>query len=288
MPLNQHSRNQGERTVSSNQEQIEYWNGEAGRTWVETQERLDVLLAPVSEALIERAGVTSSDRVIDVGCGCGETSMQLAKRGATVWGIDISEPMLAHAQGRAAGMERLRFTRADAATAEFTPDHSLLFSRFGVMFFADPIAAFRNLHSALASRGRLSFACWQTPKENPWMSIAGRAVQPFLAEPEQPPDLMAPGPFAFADPDYLRSILEQAGFEAIELESFRPTLHVADSLDEAIEFQGRVGPVARAIAELEGEQRQLALDAAREALAGHVTDQGLNLGAAVWLVSARS
>lgn len=274
--------------MSSNQEQIDYWNGEAGKTWVETQERLDILLAPVSEALIERAEVSISDQVIDVGCGCGETSLQLARRAATVWGIDISEPMLAHARRRAAEAQGLRFTLADAATAEFTPDHSLLFSRFGVMFFADPVAAFRNLRGALASDGRLCFACWQTPKENPWMSIAGRAVQPYLAEPEQPPDLMAPGPFAFADPDYLRSILHQAGFEAIELESFRPTLHVADSLDEAIEFQGRVGPVARAIAELEGELRQQALAAARDALAEHVTEQGLNLGAAVWLVSARS
>lgn len=271
----------------SNQEQIDYWNGEAGQTWVEAQANLDGLLAPVSAALIERAGVNASDRVIDIGCGCGETSMQLARCGASVWGIDISEPMLAHAQRRAADMERLRFTRVDAATATFTPDHSLLFSRFGVMFFADPVAAFRNLRGALDRDGRLAFACWQTPKENPWMAIAGRAVQPFLAEPEQPPDLRAPGPFAFADPDYLRSILEQAGFDGIELESIRPTLHVADSLDEAIDFQGRVGPVARAIAELQGAKRQQALDAARDALAGHMTDRGLNLGAAVWLVSAR-
>lgn len=273
--------------VSSNQEQIDYWNGEAGSTWVASQERLDRLLAPISEALIERARVTADDRVIDIGCGCGETSLQLARRGATVWGIDISEPMLAHARSRAAGMERVHFTQADAATSPFTPDHSLLFSRFGVMFFADPVAAFRNLYGALRPDGRLCFACWQTPKENPWMAIAGRAVQPFLAEPEQPPDLMAPGPFAFADPDYVQNILEQAGFHAIELESIRPTLHVGANLDEAIDFQGRVGPVARAIAELEGEQRQQALDAARAALAPHVTEQGLNLGAAAWLVSAK-
>ena len=272
--------------MASNQEQIDYWNGEAGQTWVEAQERLDGLLAPISAALMDRANVSASDRVIDIGCGCGETSMQLAGRGAAVWGIDISEPMLAHARRRAGDSERLRFTQVDAATAEFTPDHSLLFSRFGVMFFADPVAAFRNLRGALARDGRLHFACWQTPRENPWMAIAGRAVQPFLAEPEPAPDPRAPGPFAFADPDYLRGILEKAGFEGIELESIRPELHIADSLDEAIDFQGRVGPVARALAELEGERRQQALDAAREALSGHMTDQGLNLGAAVWLVSA--
>lgn len=273
--------------MASNQEQIDYWNGEAGTTWVEAQERLDGLLAPISDRLIERAAAAPGERVIDVGCGCGQTSIQLAQQGAEVWGIDVSDPMLTHARQRAAGMERLAFSRQDAASADFTPDHALLFSRFGVMFFVDPIAAFSNLHTALAGDGRLCFACWQAPRENPWMAIAGRAVQPFLPVPEVEPDPRAPGPFAFADPDYVRDILTRAGFSGIELESFRPTLHVADSLDEAIEFQGRVGPVARALAELEGEPRQAALAAAREALSGHMTDAGLDLAAACWIVTAR-
>ncbi|MCC5887961.1 MAG: methyltransferase domain-containing protein [Gammaproteobacteria bacterium] len=273
--------------ATSNQEQIDYWNGEAGTTWVEAQERLDGLLAPISAELIERAAVTDADRVLDIGCGCGQTSIELARRGATVWGIDISGPMLARARQRAANAERVRFSLLDAASADFAPEHTLLFSRFGVMFFADPIAAFSNLHGALVADGRLCFVCWQAPRENPWMAVAGRAVQPFLPVPEVEPDPRAPGPFAFAEPDYVRDILTRAGFSSIELQSIHPTLHVADTLDEAIEFQGRVGPVARALAELQGEARQAALAAAREALSGHMTEAGLDLAAACWIVTAR-
>lgn len=273
--------------TASNQEQIDYWNGEAGNTWVESQERLDRLLAPISERLLERAAATRSDRVIDIGCGCGQTSIELARTGAAVCGIDISAPMLAQARRRAADIPGLQFTEIDAATADFSPDHTLLFSRFGVMFFADPVAAFSNLHRAIAADGRLCFACWQAPRENPWMAVAGRAVQPFLPVPEVEPDPRAPGPFAFAEPDYVRAILTRAGFSNIDLQSIRPTLHVADTLDEAIEFQGRVGPVARALAELEGEAREAALAAARDALSGHMTEAGLDLAAACWIVTAR-
>lgn len=119
------------------------------------------------------------------------------------------------------------------------------------------------------------------------MAVAGRAVQPFLPVPEVEPDPRAPGPFAFAEPDYVRAILTRAGFSNIDLQSIRPTLHVADTLDEAIEFQGRVGPVARALAELEGEAREAALAAARDALSGHMTEAGLDLAAACWIVTAR-
>lgn len=273
--------------MADNREQIEYWNGDAGNTWVEAQDRLDAMLAPISAALLERAAVTAGERVVDVGCGCGDTSIELARRGAHVWGIDISEPMLARANERGSGIKNLAFSHKDAATADFTPDHTLLFSRFGVMFFADPPAAFQNMRSALAADGRLAFVCWQAPRENPWVAIAGRAVQPFLPEPEVEPDPKAPGPFAFADADYVRGILDAAGYGAIELEPFRTTLHLADSLDDAIAFQGKVGPLSRALADLEGQQRADALAAAREALAGHVTDSGLDLGAACWIVTAR-
>lgn len=273
--------------MASNQEQIDYWNGEAGATWVTAQERLDAMLAPISDALIDRAAVRAGERAIDVGCGCGATSIELARRGAAVWGIDISGPMLDRARSRSAGVKNVAFSRKDAAEADFTPDHDLLFSRFGVMFFADPPGAFRNLHGALRAKGRLAFVCWQAPRDNPWVAIAGRAIQPFLPEPEVEPDPKAPGPFAFADPDYVRGILDAAGFAAIELEDFRTTLHLADDLEKAIEFQGQVGPVARALAELEGEKREAALAATRDALAPHVTDAGLDLGAACWIVTAR-
>lgn len=274
--------------TADNQEQIDYWNGDAGLTWVEQQDVLDALLEPISETLLERAAVVAGERAVDVGCGCGTTTLALAARGAAVWGVDISEPMLAHARARAPAHAEVAFARTDAATQTFTPDHDLVFSRFGVMFFADPAAAFRNLRSALGGSGRLCFACWQTPRQNPWMSLAGAAVQPFLPEPEAQPDPRAPGPFAFADPDYVRAILEAGGFTAIEMEACTPELHLGDSLEQAMALLQQVGPLARALAELQGPARDDAMAAARAALEPHVGAGGLNLASAAWIVRARA
>lgn len=273
----------------SNEGQKEYWNGAAGETWVESQDRLDRLLGPLSEVAVARAAVQPGERVVDIGCGCGTTSAELAKRGATVWGIDISAPMLAHANTRFKGVARLAFSQADASTQTFTADHQLLFSRFGVMFFDDPVGAFRNLRTALVPEGRLVFLCWQEAAKNQWLSIAGRAVQPFLPQAANPVPVPAgPDPFAFADTNHVTNILNQSGFREIGFESLTPKLHLADDLDGAIRFQTRVGPLSRVLAELQGDQRDKALDAARSALAAHLTPEGLRLGAAAWLVTARA
>lgn len=273
--------------ASDNQQQIDYWNGKAGETWVRSMDRIDGMMAPITKALLERAAVVPGERVVDVGCGCGSTTLELVRRGALVFGIDVSEPMLALAKERARGLQGVAFRRTDAATQPFTPDHELVFSRFGVMFFADPVAAFRNLRTGMTPDGRLCFVCWQPAAENPWMSLSGQAVAPFLSKPDQPLDPHAPGPFAFADPNHLRSVLEQAGFASIGIEDLRATLHLGDDLDQAIAFQSDIGPVARALAELEGETRARAIAAVREALARHVTPKGVDLGAACWLVTAR-
>lgn len=274
--------------TAPNHEQIDYWNGQAGRTWVDAQAHLDAMLAPIGRILIERAAVTPGERVVDVGCGCGATTLALATQGAAVWGIDISEPMLAHAAARAEGLDDVAFVRADAATHEFAPDHQLVVSRFGVMFFDDPTAAFANLRTALTPGGRLCFVCWQAPRVNPWVALAGAAVRPFLPEPAEQPDPKAPGPFAFADPDYLRGILDGAGFADVTIEALETRLHVADTLDGAIEFLEQVGPLARTLDDLDDATRQAAVAAVREALAAHLTDGGLDLGSASWLVSARA
>ncbi len=269
----------------SNEEQIDYWNGDAGSTWVEAQERLDAMLAPISRIAFDAFAPSAGDRVIDVGCGCGATSLALADAGCEVLGVDVSEPMLAHAQSRV-GSRAVRFERADAASASLPGGFSGLFSRFGVMFFDEPAVAFGNLRKSLNRDGRLAFVCWQPPKLNPWMSIAGAAVAGFLPPPAttNPPE---PGPFAFADPDYVRSILESAGFTGIAIEGATPTLHVADTLDDAVEFQSQVGPLSRALSLLEGDELDQATDAARQALAPHMTDAGLDLGAAIWIVTAK-
>lgn len=271
----------------TNDEQIEYWNGPAGQSWVAAQAQLEKMLAPISAALLDKAAARPGQRAVDVGCGCGDTTLALARHGAAVWGIDISEPMLSLARSRIGDLPNVAFSRVDAATASFTPDHELMISRFGVMFFADPYAAFSNLHTALTGDGRLCFVCWQAPRLNPWVAIAGKAVQPFLPDPDSPPDPRAPGPFAFAEADYLQDILTRAGFADVAIEPFTPTLHLADDLDGAMEFLQQVGPLSRALADLEADDQAAALDAARQAMAPQVTDTGLDLGAACWLVSAR-
>ena len=275
--------------TNSNVEQVEYWNNKAGHTWVESQARVDRMLEPLTAILLERAAAQDGERVLDVGCGCGDTSLQVGQTGAAVWGIDLSGPMLARARERAKELEldNVVFSQTDASTQVLTPDHDLIVSRFGVMFFADPTAAFINLRSGLSPEGRLCFLCWQPPRANPWMSISGAAIQPFLTPPETPPDPRAPGPFAFADKDYVAQTLSDAGFVAIDIRSVTADVHVGDDLDDALESQSRIGPMARALAELDGEEREQAIAAARDALSAHVTKDGLDLGAACWLVYAR-
>jgi len=272
--------------VSDNQAQIEFWNGDAGDTWVESQTYLDTLLQPLSDEALRRAAVQPGERVLDVGCGCGSTSLAMHAAGAAVWGVDISAPMLALAKSRASGLTDIAFSQTDAATQQYTADHQLVFSRFGVMFFADPVAAFTQLHSALSDAGRMLFMCWQAPAHNPWISVVARAIQPFMPTPDTPPDPREPGPFAFAEADYVRDILQQAGFQRVQIDGFSSELPMAQNLDEALDMQTRIGPMARVLAELQGQARDDAVAAARAALAEHMTDDGLHLGAAVWMVSA--
>jgi len=272
--------------MSANQQQIDYWNGQAGATWVAAQARLDAMLEPLSVIALQRAAVQAGERVIDVGCGCGATSLAMAQQGAEVWGLDISAPMLDHARARADGLSGVTFSVGDAASVPLTPDHDLIFSRFGVMFFADPVAAFRHLRSGLRDDGRLVFLCWQAPRENPWVSVGGAAIQPFLPTPAAPPDPRAPGPFAFGDLDYLHGVLAAAGYANIVIDSVREKLTLGADLDEAMAFQGQVGPAARALAELQGDQREAALAAAREALVPYLSSTGVVLEGATWLVSA--
>ena len=286
--------------MTANEAQIEFWNGTFGDVWVEAQEQLDRMLAPLSDAALDQVGPLSGLRVIDIGCGCGGTTFALADRGANAWGVDISAPMLAHAESQAAsrtpaasgtpaisGKGETRFSEADAAVHTFESNHQLIFSRFGVMFFDDPVGAFANLRTALTPEGKLLFMCWQGVQFNPWISVAARAIQPFLPESNAAPDPRAPGPFAFAERDYVMEILTSAGFADVVCEPLTGTLNVGRSLDDAIEFQTRIGPLSRILAEIEEDAvRAEAMLAARTALEGHLTPEGLLLDAACWLVSA--
>ena len=277
----------------ANAEQIRYWNEVAGPSWVEQEDMLDAQISELGLAAMERAGVEADWRVLDVGCGCGQTSLQLAERvgpGGAVLGVDISQPMLERARARAAGVgiENLRFERSDAQTASFAGPFDLAFSRFGVMFFDDPTAAFANLRRALGPVGRLAFVCWQGLHRNPWMRVPLMAVAPYVEMPA-PPEPGAPGPFAFADAERVAGILAGAGFRDVAFESLERTLRVggAAGLDGAVEFLLRMGPVAAALREAGEPTLRQAAGAVREALAPHAGAEGVSMECAAWIVTAR-
>ena len=167
--------------AGDNSDQIEFWNGSTATNWVAAEERMAELLAPLSRHVIERARVRPGEAVLDIGCGCGGTSLAMAGAGARVLGIDVSGPMLARAREHGRGNDQVEFIEADAASNPFNPEFDLLFSRFGVMFFADPAAAFANLRGGLNPTGRLCFICWQAVSENPWLAAPMAAAPPILA-----------------------------------------------------------------------------------------------------------
>ena len=236
----------------SNEPQIEYWNEVAGPKWVALTDLINAQIEPLGREAMERLGLKQGERVLDVGCGCGHTSQELAERvgvSGRVLGIDVSDIMLADARRRSAGMTQLDFLLADAQVHAFAErDFDVIFSRFGVMFFSDPQAAFANLRLALKPGGRLGFVCWQEPAANPWMSIPGRAAAAHI-EMETPSDPHAPGPFAFADNQRVQSLMEGAGFEGVSVDSYETAVNVGGGLDleACVDFVLQLGPAAAAM-----------------------------------------
>jgi SAM-dependent methyltransferase len=275
-----------------NAEQIEYWNKQAGPKWVTDVAQLDALLSPLGLAAMERAAPRAGERVIDVGCGLGQTSLQLAARvGATgaVLGVDISTPMLERARERARAerVTQATFENADAQTHSFPPaSFDLVFSRFGVMFFADPVAAFANLARALKSGGRLAFVCWQSLAQNAWMRDPMMALAKHVTlPPPAAPD--APGPFAFADAARVTAILERAGFRDVAFESRTGQLSLGKTVDEALRFASEIGPVGAVLREQPERVKSAALAEIRELLASRATPDGVALPYATWIATGK-
>ena len=276
-------------TTTPNAGQRAYWNGENGERWSSRVTITERVFAPLSATILAAAGATAHDRVLDIGCGCGGNSLALARTSGSVVGVDISQPMLSVARGRAEreGIANLTFIEADASTHGFDEAaFTLGFSQFGVMFFDDPEAAFANIRRALAG-GRLAFVCWRPLEENTWQSIPARAVDPLLppAAPAQP---NAPGPFTFADPERTRSVLARAGFRDVAIEPRDAALRIGNDTRDAATVAAGFGAAARRLAGVEPKLYDAAVDAIAASLRDYERADGVYLDAAVWVVTARS
>ena len=275
---------------ADNAAQAEYWNSIAGPKWTDNQEHQDQVLRPVSDRLIAAAGPKPGDRVVDVGCGCGATTIDFAARispGGEALGLDLSEPMLARARERAQPNRSIRFELADATVYNFEPEADLIVSRFGVMFFADPTKSFANLRKGLRVGGRLAFACWREAKQNPFFILPLReAAKHAPPLPETDPE--APGPFAFANEARVRRILGDAGFTDIVLEPHDLELDIAvgRGLETAVRAAVSIGPTSRILDGQSDAVRAAATVDIRKALAAHARGDSVPLGGAIWIVTA--
>ncbi len=280
--------------VATNAEMIDFWNGEAGQKWVRFQERMDQSLRSLGQAAMAAAMPEAGERVIDVGCGCGDTSFDLAGRvgpNGRVLGVDVSAPMLSRAKTRLGPVANVAFEQGDAQVYPFAPAaHDLVYSRFGVMFFDDPVAAFRNLRAALKPAGRMAFISWRAAGENAWVklpvSIVGAHVPlPPRAGPDEP------GEFAFADDGRVRRILTAAGFADVSIvRTDSPMTLAGGGLDEAVAFLLELGPTGRAVADAGGGEdlkSRIAADL-RDGLRPYLTSAGVTLQTSAWITTARA
>lgn len=271
--------------------QKEYWSGKVGTEWAAHADRIDAMLRPMTAQALQRAAFQPGEHVLDIGCGAGATSVEIARAvrpGGSVTGVDLSPQLLEVARARAAE-EALpaTFLEADAGAMRLGRNFDAAFSRFGVMFFEQPVAAFAHLRGEMRSGGRLAFVCWRTLAENAWATAPIEAVKPLLKAPITPPDPDAPGPFSLADQKKIARVLGEAGWRGVEVMPWDGAIPIGGggTLQDAADFLLRIGPCARAVADQ-------ALDAAEaaqrliDALAPLHSERGVALPAACWLVTA--
>jgi len=277
--------------------QVADWNGQSGERWVAYQARLDAMMAVFGQAAIEAAAPATGERVLDIGCGAGASSLDLAARvgaGGHVLGVDISEPLIGRARALAPQDTPVLFQVADASSTELPEGaFDILFSRFGVMFFDDPTAAFAHLRRALKPGARVAFVCWRGMAENDWVRLPMGAIK-GIVPPTAPPDPEAPGPFSFGDRGRVARILTAAGFTDIAIAPFDASIPFGEggtrdaAIDDAVEMTLEVGPLSRALAYQPDDIRARASAAVRAAFAGLPGERSVMIDGAAWIVMARN
>jgi SAM-dependent methyltransferase len=270
--------------------QREYWNSQVGEEWVRQANRTDAMFSDLTQAALGALNAQPGERVLDIGCGAGQTALAAADAvGAAghVVGIDISVPLLDLGRQRAAAVgANIDFIEADAGAAAIPgAPFDAAFSRFGIMFFDDPPAAFANIRSSLRPGGRLAFICWRPFDENEWTNAPLNALTPMLSAPLPPPDTSLPGPLSLSDQAKVRTILGASGWRDVSIESWEGKLIIGANAGDAASYLLKIGPSARAIKEHDldaAAAEQLIVKRHKQA----ETPAGVSLGAACWIVRA--
>lgn len=274
----------------ANVEQAAAWDGEEGDHWTEHEQQYDAVGRRLDPHLLGAAGLTSGEAVLDVGCGSGRATRELAHHVAPgrVLGVDLSRRMLQRARQRAReeGLSNVDFQHADAQVHPFgTGVFDVVVSRYGAMFFGDPVAAFSNLHHALRPGGRLVLLTWATLRENAWLTVIRKSFAAGRDLPEPP--TAGPGPLGLSKPEVVRGILERSGFIDIDLRLVREPLWFGADTNDALAFVSDLGMSRGLIAELDSVRRAASLERLRAALERSVTSDGVLLGSTSWVVTAR-
>jgi SAM-dependent methyltransferase len=274
--------------ATENQAQAEAWGGDEGAYWAEHADDFDRSVAAYHEPLLDAAAITADDRVLDIGCGNGQTTLDAARRASDGWavGVDLSPQMLDVARQRAArdGVENVSFERVDAQEHPFDRESfAVALSRTGTMFLGDPVAGFRNIARAVQPGGRLALLTWQPLSENEWIPAFATALAAGRPVPAPPPN--APGPFALSDPDRVRAILSDAGYVEVQLDGRRETMWFGERADDAHDFVlGLLGWMLRGA---DDSTRSRGIENLRETMAAHETADGVVFGSAAWIITAR-
>jgi len=275
-----------------NIKQKEFWSGKGGDYWVVKQNEMDTMLNPLGKKALAKLDLKSNSKVLDVGCGCGATTLEIAQRVSegSVTGLDISVPMLDKAKSEASiqGVANVDFQIIDVQVDQLaSEEYDYVYSRFGVMFFEDPFEAFKNLSSSIKKGGELSFVCWQNPSLNPWQSLSIQVIRGYLDMPSPPP--RSPGPFAFQEKDYVKDILEQSGFSNISFDDNQEdiTMFSGKSLEEASEDYLAINPVVTEMLKDSTENLKAEIvESLKDAFSEFYKGDGLVFPSATWIVSA--